>query len=39
MAGWADHKRVAFFFVIRESDRALYAVRRGSSYGVPGGKG
>lgn len=39
MASWRNHKRVAFFFVIRESDRAVYAVRRGPSFGVPGGKG
>lgn len=34
-----DHKRTAFYFVIRESDRAVYFVGRGGYIGAPGGKG
>lgn len=34
-----DHKRTAFMFIIRQSDRAVYFVRRGDSLGAPGGKG
>ena len=40
MSGWMnDHKRTAFYFVIRESDRAVYFVGRGGYIGAPGGKG
>jgi 8-oxo-dGTP pyrophosphatase MutT (NUDIX family) len=39
MLDWDGHKRTAFYFVVRESDRFVYCVGRGSNLGVPGGKG
>lgn len=39
-SGWlGNHKRSAFLFVVRESDRRVYFVRRNASLGAPGGKG
>lgn len=37
-SGPTGHKRSCFLFVVRESDRHIYFVRKGDSYGAPGGK-